>query len=89
MSAATGTVGLENVQAHHAVLRVEQGEADEIEGNQRLEAAAQIGEQGGELAVGRDGFGHFQQGFIARAGGVRTDGNDEGIGAFGPGFLQP
>jgi len=53
-------VGLQNMQAENVGLRVKQSEIDVIEGDQALEAAAQIGKQGGELAVGRNGFGHFQ-----------------------------
>ena len=42
-------------------------------GDQPFQAAAQIGEQGGELAVGRNRFGDLQQRFITRAGGVRMN----------------
>jgi hypothetical protein len=39
--------------------------------------------------VGGDGFGHFQQGFITRAGGVRVDGQRRGHRNVAPELLQP
>jgi hypothetical protein len=39
--------------------------------------------------VGRNGFGHFQQSFITRAGGVRPDRWRRGHRNVAPELLQP
>ena len=70
--AADRLLGLQNVQADHALFGVDQGKADEIKGHQAFEQAAEVGEKGGELVVDGDGFGHFEQRLVARSRGVRT-----------------
>ena len=89
MAADDGVVGLENVQAENFGFRIEKREADEVEGDEVPEAGAQIGEEGGKLAVGRDGFGDLQQRFIARPDFVWMDLGRRGHRNAARAILQP
>jgi hypothetical protein len=64
-------LGFQNVQADHALFGVDQGKADETKRHQTFEQAAEVGEEGGELAMGDDGFGYFEKRLVAFPGGVR------------------
>src|SRR6185369_9316689 len=66
-------LGFQNVQAYHALFGVDQGKADEIKLHQAFQQAAEVGEEGGELAVGDDGFGYFEKRLVAFPGGVRME----------------
>jgi len=84
--------GFEDVQTNHALPGVQQRKADEIERYQAVQEAAEIGKQGRELAVGRNGFGHLEQGLIASAvasGGVGTGEGMERRAGFSSTVAQP
>ena len=82
-------VGLQDVKADGALLGVEQGEADEIEGYEAFQAAAEIGEESGKLVMGSDRLGDFEEGLIPCAGGVRRCGGRGRHRRAEPAFVQP
>ena len=82
-------VGFEYVQPHDALLRIEQSQSDEIEGNKSLEAPAQFSDQRGKLTMGRDGFRYFEQRFIAGAGPIRAFREKRGHDRAVPAYFQP
>src|SRR5262245_11881305 len=53
----------EDVKAHHVLYRVMQHQAEKIKINHRVEARGQVMEQRSKIALLRDGFAHFEQGF--------------------------
>ena len=57
----------ENVKSHDVSHGVMQDQGEEIKVDNAMEALGQVVKKSGEVAMPRNGFGHFEQGFELRS----------------------
>jgi hypothetical protein len=64
-------MGFEDMKTHDLANRVVKDQAEEIKINDRVKPRGKVVEEGGEVALLRDGLADFQQGFELATGVVQ------------------